>query len=363
MPSADDRSWGGDWSLGVRVWVERAGRAVLGKGRLELLEGIDRWHSISAAARQMGMSYRRAWLLVQDVNEAAGEPLVVAATGGSRGGGATLTPLGRRAVRLFRELDEGIRRSAASLLPGRVGEMEAEAVHVAAAASLEEVLGQLLTDYALRQPAVRVRTVFGASDELAGHVLAGAPADLFLTADPAPLHGLDRAGLVLAKSPNLLAENLLAAVGPADRAVPVRRPADLVRPDVGRVALADPGCPLGRYTQSYLDGLGLYDAVCGRAVRVDNSRSVVAAVRAGRADVGLVYASDAGRAPDLRLLFRAGRTSVAVRYTAAVLRAGRRSDGARALLDFLTSRSSAARWRACGFLLPRPAAASRQPHR
>ena len=66
-------SWGSDWTVGFRVWVERAGRAILGKGRLELLEAIDRWHSISAAARQIGMSYRRAWLLVQSVNEAAGE--------------------------------------------------------------------------------------------------------------------------------------------------------------------------------------------------------------------------------------------------------------------------------------------------
>src|SRR5437870_5212288 len=44
--------WGSDWAVGVRVWVERAGRAVLGEGRLELLEAIERWHSISEAARR-----------------------------------------------------------------------------------------------------------------------------------------------------------------------------------------------------------------------------------------------------------------------------------------------------------------------
>ena len=63
-----------DWTVGLRVWVERAGQAILGKGRLELLESIERWQSISEAARQMRMSYRHAWLLVQSVNEAAGEP-------------------------------------------------------------------------------------------------------------------------------------------------------------------------------------------------------------------------------------------------------------------------------------------------
>jgi molybdate transport system regulatory protein len=51
--------------------VERAGQAVLGPGRLKLLESINRCHSISAAARQMGMSYRHAWVLVQAINRAA----------------------------------------------------------------------------------------------------------------------------------------------------------------------------------------------------------------------------------------------------------------------------------------------------
>src|SRR6516162_5530248 len=73
--------WDNDWSVGVRVWVERAGRAVLGEGRLELLEGIERWHSISEAARRIRMSYRRAWILVQDMNRAGQQPLVEAAVG------------------------------------------------------------------------------------------------------------------------------------------------------------------------------------------------------------------------------------------------------------------------------------------
>ncbi len=64
------------WGLKVRVWVERDGRKVLGPGRAELLEQIDKLHSISAAAKAMNMSYRRAWELVRDTNEAAGVELV-----------------------------------------------------------------------------------------------------------------------------------------------------------------------------------------------------------------------------------------------------------------------------------------------
>jgi molybdate transport system regulatory protein len=75
-----------DWQVRVGVWVERQGRAVLAGGRLELLEAIDRCKSISGAARQLGVSFRHAWVTVQKINEAAGVPLVSAATGGARGG-------------------------------------------------------------------------------------------------------------------------------------------------------------------------------------------------------------------------------------------------------------------------------------
>src|SRR5262249_18520642 len=94
-PNAPDEhpAWGEAWRVGRHVWIDGAGRAILGKGGLELLQGINRHHSISAAARHMGMSYRRAWELVQSINEGAGEPLVLAATGGVQGGGARLTPL------------------------------------------------------------------------------------------------------------------------------------------------------------------------------------------------------------------------------------------------------------------------------
>ena len=347
--SAEGRSWGDDWQVGLRTWVERAGHVILGKGRLELLEAIDRWHSISAAARQMGMSYRRAWLLVQSVNEAAGEPLVEAATGGRQGGGARLTPRGRAATGIFRELQEHLHQSAAGLLPQLVAAPESAALHVAAAVSLQEALGQLLADYALRQPAVRVRVLYGASVELAYHLLAGAPGDLFLTAAPEPLDRLEAAGLVRPGSRVVLAENTLAALAPADSPVPVRKPADLRRPEVARIALAAPTCPLGAYARAWLEAAGL-DDLLPRAVLLDTSGAVAAAVRAGRADVGLIYASDAARAEGCRLLFRVRHPPLAIRYEAAALAHGHLPESAQALLDFLTSPAAASRFRRCGLV-------------
>jgi molybdenum ABC transporter molybdate-binding protein len=340
--------WGAGWSVGLRVWVERAGQAILGPGRLELLEGIDQYHSISAAARQLGMSYRRAWELVQSINAAAGEALVSATTGGLQGGGAGLTLRGRWAVAVFRKLQDQLRRSAAETLPRLIEAPSTHSVHVAAAVSLEEALGQLLTDFALHRPTVRVRALFGASDELADQLLAGAHADLFLSADAPQLDRLESAGLVESGSRVALADNTLAVVGSADGAIRIRRPADLPG---HRVALADPVCPLGRYSRVFLEGLRLYDAVRERAVIVENSRAVLGAVRAGQADLGLVYGSDS-RADGCRMLYRVRRLAEPIRYAGAILRRRQCPDEARELLSFLVSRGAASRFRRCGFLVP-----------
>jgi molybdate transport system substrate-binding protein len=350
-----DNSWAGDWTVGVRVWVERHGQVILGPGRLELLEWIDRCHSISAAARQVGMSYRHAWVLVQQVNAAAGQPLVEAATGGRHGGGARLTPHGRRAVELFHGLQVQIRQTAAGVLPRVLAGPAPARLHVAAAVSLEEVLGQLLIDYALRQPGVQVRLLSGASDELADQILAGAGVDLFLTADPSQVDRLAALGAVLPDTVTALAENTLAAVGPADSPLAVREPADLLGPDVARVALAVPSCPLGGYTRAYLVGLGLYDDLARRAVWADHARAVVAAVQSGRADVGLVYSSATATTFACRVFFRVRRPAAPIRYVGAVISRSAQAAPAGAFLQYLASRPAAQRFRRGGFLsVPRP---------
>src|SRR5262249_2030953 len=212
------------WGIAVRGWVERAGQSILGRGRLELRDGSARHHSISAAARQLGMSYRRAWELVQAVNEAAGEPLVTAATGGVQGGGAQLTPLGRWAVGVFRDVQGQLRQTAACLIPRLREHAVPSALHVAPAVSLEEAVRQPLTAFAREAPGVRVRAVYGASDELADHLLAGAPGDVFLTADPRQLDRLLAADLVRREQRVSLAENGLAAIGLASGGLAARGP-------------------------------------------------------------------------------------------------------------------------------------------
>lgn len=103
-------------SLSVRIDLGPDSR--IGPGKIELLEKIAAFGSISAAGRAMSMSYRRAWELVEDLNHLFPTPLVSPRTGGKHGGGAVLTPLGLAVVTRYRAIEQAA--------------MEAARVHLAA---------------------------------------------------------------------------------------------------------------------------------------------------------------------------------------------------------------------------------------
>lgn len=79
---------------------------ILGPGKIDLIEVIGKEGSISAAARTMGMSYRRAWLLVDAMNRMFDQPLVVTSPGGAHGGGAVVTDFGRDVAAAYRRIEE-----------------------------------------------------------------------------------------------------------------------------------------------------------------------------------------------------------------------------------------------------------------
>jgi molybdate transport system regulatory protein len=90
--------------LKVSIVFESGAR--IGPGKAALLESIRDTGSISAAARDMGMSYKRAWLLLDSMNQAFTEPVVTAAPGGAGGGGATLTPFGAEVLERYRRIND-----------------------------------------------------------------------------------------------------------------------------------------------------------------------------------------------------------------------------------------------------------------
>ena len=89
-----------------RMRIQQADTIALGPGKVALLEAVQEHGSISAAARSMNMSYRRAWLLMDELNRSLKSPATVSEHGGQSGGGSVLTPVGKEIIRLYRGIEE-----------------------------------------------------------------------------------------------------------------------------------------------------------------------------------------------------------------------------------------------------------------
>jgi molybdate transport system regulatory protein len=92
----------------------------IGPGKVRLLEAVDKTGSISQAGRALGMSYRRAWLLIDDMNQCFNEAVTKTRPGGSQGGGAELTPFGKQLIRSYRAIET----AASGAAKGWLGDLE-----------------------------------------------------------------------------------------------------------------------------------------------------------------------------------------------------------------------------------------------
>jgi molybdate transport system regulatory protein len=94
--------------IGIRLRIDFGPLRSIGPGKIALLEHIERHESLSQAARELRMSYRRAWQLLDDLNHSFREPVAIASTGGAGGGGAELTTFGRDLVRAYRDVETAV---------------------------------------------------------------------------------------------------------------------------------------------------------------------------------------------------------------------------------------------------------------
>ncbi len=344
---------GNSWGVRVQAQLDRLGQIVVGPKDAGLLEAIGRHHSITAAARSVGVSYRQAWNQVQAMNQAAGTPLVTAAPGGAKGGGAQLTDSGAEALRTFNSLQVAAQQRAGHVLR----RLETPASHaasvlrVAAAISFQEALGQIIAAFTEAHGGIRVRATYGGSDELASQISAGAPCDVFISAGQPQIDELVAAGLLDAASQTTVAHNSLVVIGPRGSR-PLAKLRDLAGDRAKCVAMADPACPLGTYAQACLDSQSLMDAIRPKAIFVDNSRAVLSAVEAGVADVGIAFHSDAANG-DCEVLLQTPTTKAVVNYVAALACANANEEETRKFLQFLRSKSALESLHRCGLRPPR----------
>jgi molybdate transport system regulatory protein len=96
-------------SIYARFWLSRDGQHYFGHGRIQLLEAIHREGSISAAAKSMGMSYKKAWTLVDEMNQAASQEVLRREVGGAGGGGSQVTEHGLAILEAYHQFENRLR--------------------------------------------------------------------------------------------------------------------------------------------------------------------------------------------------------------------------------------------------------------
>lgn len=89
-----------------RIWIESNGHVLLGEGRVQLLKAIAQTGSLSKAAKALNLSYKKAWHLLDSVNQSAKKPVTINSTGGKNGGGTILTDYGKSLITVFDDINQ-----------------------------------------------------------------------------------------------------------------------------------------------------------------------------------------------------------------------------------------------------------------
>lgn len=242
------------------------------------------------------------------------------------------------------------------LLFSTASALAAETITVFAAASLTDSLREIGDAY---QQRTRKRIVFNfaGSSTLARQIDAGAPADIFFSADEAKMDWLEMRGLVVTNSRRSCLGNVLVVVVASAEGAAVHRPEDLAMPWVKRIALADPkAVPAGMYARAWLEGRDLWTEVAPKVVPTENVRAALSAVEAGNADAAVIYRTDAVISKKVRVAVTVPRgEGPAIRYPVARLRESRQPEAAQAFLDFLTGAEAQRVFARHGFIVFHPA--------
>lgn len=231
---------------------------------------------------------------------------------------------------------------------------QAAEVTVFAAASLKESLDEQIKAFSVKSGNT-ARVVYAGSNTLARQIEAGAPAELFISADDEWMDYLVAKKLIVAATRRVLVSNELVLIAPVNSKVPLKlapNGGNALRAALGddRLAMANPDTvPAGKYGRSALTALGAWSAVEARLARTENVRAALAFVARGEAPLGIVYRTDALAEPKVRVVAAFPDGSHApITYPAALV-AGKESAAASNLLTYLASASAQPVWQKHGF--------------
>jgi molybdate transport system substrate-binding protein len=228
----------------------------------------------------------------------------------------------------------------------------ADEILVSAAASLTDALKDIGRAYQLKGRH-KILLTLGPSNFLARQIDEGAPVDIFFSADLAQMDLLDKNGRLEPGTRKNLLSNQLVIVVPKDSNLAIAAPKDLLKPEVKKIALADPAAvPVGVYTSKYLTDESLWDKVKSKIVPVLDVRATLAAVESGNVEAGFVYKTDAVISNKVKIAYEVPiEKGPKITYPVAIVKESKKKDTARDFMNFLFSPASKAMFKKFGFVV------------
>jgi molybdate transport system substrate-binding protein len=225
-----------------------------------------------------------------------------------------------------------------------------QTVTVSAAASLKDALDQISQLYRSEKPGVSVRFNLGGSGTLQRQIEQGAPVDVFISASPDEMDGLEAKGLLLPGTRRNLVANSVVLIVPAGSAIGGFQ--DLAESRVKLIAIGEPQTvPAGKYAREVLTNMGLYDRLKPKFVLAKDVRQVLTYVATGNADAGIVYATDARISQKVKVAATAPPGSHSpVIYPVAVVKASGNPAAAKDFEAFLEGARAQGIFQKFGFL-------------
>lgn len=228
----------------------------------------------------------------------------------------------------------------------------AEEILVSAAASLTDALNDIGRSYRQKSKD-SVRFNFGPSSSLARQIEEGAPADLFFSADLAQMDALEKKSFVEPGTRRNLLSNQLVIIVPADSKLSISAPKDLLKPDVKKIALAEPSSvPVGVYTSKYLADEGLWEQLKTKVVPVQDVRATLAAVESADVEAGFVYKTDAAVSKKVKIVYAVPiDKGPKIIYPVAVVKESKQKAAARDFMSYLQSAAAKNAFKKYGFVV------------
>ncbi|HZI33094.1 MAG TPA: molybdate ABC transporter substrate-binding protein, partial [Candidatus Binatia bacterium] len=232
--------------------------------------------------------------------------------------------------------------------------LRAAEITVFAAASLTDALKAVAANYE-KISNDRVVFNFAASGTLARQIEAGAPADVFFSADEARMNDVEKRSLLVKGSRTNLLGNALVIVTALD-APAIHSPAELTNAAVARLAIGDPKVvPAGTYAKVYLERLQLWPVLRSRIIPCANVRAVLAAVESGNVDAGFVYKTDAAISRNVMISYEVPlKDGPQINYPLALVKDGPQLGAAKKFMSYLDSDAAGTVFKRFGFNLLSP---------